>query len=136
MTRVYATRADLLAYPPPPNVTVPEDPEATRLLTRASERVDDALLTAIYDVDHRGLPRHPQVAEALRLATCAEVVEQLRTGTDDGSDDLTAWGSVSIGSITLSDPKQPGGTPGLTRGLSEDAARHLRRARLGGVIHS
>jgi hypothetical protein len=135
VARVYATRADLVGYAPP-SVTVPDEPEATRVLTRASEDVDDALLTAVYDVDTAGMPTGAAVVEALKLATCAQAVHMLRTGTDDGDDGLTAYDSVSIGSITLSGRRDTNTTAGSTSDLDDEAARHLRRAGLGGVIYS
>lgn len=136
MARVYATRADLLAYPPPPNVTIPEEPEATRVLTRASEDVDDALLTAVYDVDTSEMPTDAKVIEALKLATCAQAIERIRTGTEDGDDGLDGWDSVSIGSITLSGRRNTTTGTGSSSDLVADAVRHLRRAGIPNVIYS
>jgi hypothetical protein len=133
VARVYATRADLIAYPPPPNITVPEEPEATRLLTRASERVDDALLTAVYAVDSAGMPTDASVIEALKNATCAEVIDMIRNGSDDGDDEMSRWDSVSIGSVKLSGRRAAAPT-GFGAELSDEAAGHLRRAGLRRVV--
>ncbi|MCP2261081.1 hypothetical protein LX15_004801 [Streptoalloteichus tenebrarius] len=132
MARVYATRADLLAYPPPPTVTVPADPEASRLLTRASEAIDEALVTAIYDTDPVGMPTDPMVRVALRDATCAQVLHILATGDEDGA--AGEWDQVVIGNVKLSGRRsalRPDGRVPLAAG----AERHLRLARLlPGVI--
>lgn len=136
MARVYATRAQLAAYAPP-DVTIPEEPEATRILTRASERVDDALLTAVYAVDTTtGLPTDAPVVEALQLATCAEAVDLIRHGSSTGDDGMSQWDSIAIGSVKLSGRRDTGGSSGSTANLSGEAAGHLRRAVLGGVIYT
>lgn len=125
MPRIYATAADLAAYAPP-GVTVPDEPEATRVLTRASERVDDALVSAIYRTNSDGTPYDPDVVEALRNATCAQVVEWLRTGDEHG--DAGQWQSVGIGSVNLArNTAAPTTAPGE---LHADAIAHLRRAGL------
>lgn len=132
MPRVYATREQLVDYAPA-TVTIPEEPEATRLLTRASERVDDALLTAVYVTNSSGLPTDPAVVEAVQFATCAEALDMRRNGSDDG--DIGQWDSVAIGSITLSGRKTDTAS-GSTDHLSSEALGHLRRAGLGGVIYT
>lgn len=124
--RVYATRADLVAYGLPPGVTAPDEPEATRVLTRASERVDDALVSALYRTNTDGTPYDPDVVEALRNATCAQVIEWRRTGDEHG--DAGQWQSVGIGSVNLSrNTAAPTAAPGE---LCDAAERHLRRAGL------
>lgn len=133
MARVYATRADLVDYAPP-SVTVPDEPEATRVLTRASEDVDDALLTAVYDVDTDDMPTDTKVIEAMKLATCAQAIERIRTGTEDGNDGLDGWDSVSIGSISLSGRRKSDAGARSGSDLTAEAVGHLRRAGLGGVI--
>lgn len=135
MARVYATRADLVDYAPE-DVAVPEEPEATRLLTHASERVDDALLTAVYTVDTNEMPTEPKVIEALKLATCAEALDMIRHGSDSGDDGMAQWDSVAIGSIRLSGRRDTTSTPGSAGNLSAESAGYLRRAGLGGVIHT
>jgi hypothetical protein len=131
MARVYATRADLLAYLDGSTLAalVPADPEATRKLTRASEQVDDALLTAVYDVDDTTLlPTDPLVAEAMKLATCAQVARGLAVG--DGIDTGVVYTDVSIGSVRLSGGTASGSASSSSDGLTEEAVGHLRRAGL------
>lgn len=126
MARVYATRAQLVGYAPP-SVAIPEDPEATRILTRASEDIEDALLTAVYLVDSGGLPTDALVIQAFQDATCAQAVHRINTGADEG-DEIGQWDSVSIGSVKLSGRKSSATTSGSTTRLSSEALGHLRRA--------
>ena len=60
-------------------------PDAARLLVRASEVIDQALRTAVYDVDTAGAPTNVAVIAALVGATCAQV-EFWETG--DEEDDI------------------------------------------------
>ena len=100
MARVYADRNALTAYAPA-DVTVPAEPEATRLLTRASEEVDTVILSAVYDTDDNGMPTDTDVIEALSNATCMQVVWWLQNpGTESGQ--AMQYQSVSIGSVSLS----------------------------------
>src|SRR4051794_26110046 len=101
MARVYADRAALLAYAPADQVAdLPADPEATRLLTRASRRVDRLLFAAVYDTAATtGLPTDPDVAQALSEATCEQALWWLETGDESGASDQ--YQSVSAGSIAL-----------------------------------
>lgn len=122
MARVYATRAQLVAYAPA-SVTVPADPEATRLLTRASERVDEALLTAVYDTDTAGLPTDANITEALQLAACAQAVWWLQGAEETGAGG--AYRSVGIGSARLD---RGTGAATSAGSLAPQAARHLRLA--------
>lgn len=100
VARVYADRAALAAYAPA-EVTVPTDPEATRMLTRASEEIDTVLLSAVYDTDDNGMPVDADVITALSNATCMQVVWWLQNpGTESGQ--AMQYASVSIGSVSLS----------------------------------
>lgn len=128
MSRVYATRTDLLAYTAGSGLVVPSEPDATRKLTRASEKVDDFLLTAIYDVDDVTLlPTHAAVIEALMLATCAQAAWWIETGDETGASSL--FQTVSIGSVSLGRGNSGAGSaPGAATARSEDAMGHLRRA--------
>lgn len=78
---VYATPAQLMAFAgltsPPAGVD--------RLLIRASELIDAALRTAMYEVDANGAPTKPAVQAALADATCAQVEFWL---TSDEEDDI------------------------------------------------
>jgi hypothetical protein len=103
----YASADDLAEFVPE-TVTVPDEPEASRLLAHASEVVDGLLLTAVYDTDDDGLPTDPQVVAALRDATCAQALWWLETGDESGAQ--ATYQSVSIGSVSL--------TRGYTSGAS------------------
>ncbi|MGW7416130.1 hypothetical protein [Streptomyces sp. NPDC054863] len=101
---------------------------AERLLARAGEDIDSALLTAIYRVDEDGDPIEPRVVAALADATCAQVEHWLATG-DDGTGAGGVWDSVSIGPVSLSGRSR---TPSAASGveLAPRADRALRRAGL------
>ncbi|MFD4647987.1 hypothetical protein [Streptomyces sp. NPDC056713] len=118
--------------PPPTNSPRgPENPapsDADRLLTHASEDIDDALLTAVYCVDDAGMPTDPHVAAALADATCAQVEYQQATGNDE-TGAAGRWDSVSIGPASLSGRSDTMPRPtGLD--LAPRAQRRLRRAGL------
>jgi hypothetical protein len=122
--RAYATTADLAVYL---NATPPSD--ARRMLQRASERIDDMLLTAIYDVDTNHLPTDLTVRAALRNAVCAQVKWWLDTGDESGA--MGVMQSVSIGSVSLGRGYTGAGSAtGAAQNISSDAVMHLRRAGL------
>lgn len=128
MARVYATPEQLSAW-----TGQPTPPGAERLLARASEDVDDALLSALYDTDSAGMPTVPATVQALADAVCAQVEYQLATG-DDGTGAAGRWDSVSIGPVSLSGRKD-GPTAAGDVDLAPRAHRALRRAGLlPGVI--
>ncbi|MGW9041247.1 hypothetical protein ACWGQL_01575 [Streptomyces lydicus] len=128
MGRTYATPERLSAW-----TGQPAPADAERLLARASEDVDDALLTAVYATDGASMPTDPEVADALADATCAQVEYQLATG-DDGTGAAGRWDSVSIGPVSLSGRKDAPTAPGDVD-LAPRAHRALTRAGLlPGVI--
>ncbi|MFE1070994.1 hypothetical protein ACFW5W_07160 [Streptomyces sp. NPDC058783] len=128
MGRVYATPEQLTAW-----TGQPAPADAERLLARASEDVDSALLTALYATDAAGMPTDPTVVQALADATCA-TVEYWEESGDDGSGGMGRWGSVSLGPASLSDRRDAGGDPDQVD-LGPRANRALRRAGLlPGVI--
>ncbi|WP_445396444.1 hypothetical protein ACSMX9_22595 [Streptomyces sp. LE64] len=129
MPRIYATPEQYTAWSgdttPPPDIH--------RQLARASEDVEDALLTAVYAVDALGMPTDPDVLTALADAVCAQVEYQEASG-DDGTGAGGRWGSVSIGSVALSDRRDAPQAAGEVD-LAPRAHRALRRAGLlPGVI--
>lgn len=128
MGRVYATPEQLQAW------TGREPPaDAARLLARASEDVDSALLTALYDTDAMGMPTDPAVVAALADAACAQVEYQQAAG-DDGTGAADRWDSVSLGPASMSGPRQRPASPGDVD-LAPRAHRALRAAGLlPGVI--
>jgi hypothetical protein len=126
--RVYATPEQLTAW-----TGRPAPADAERLLARASEDVDSALLTALYDTDAAGMPTDPAVVQALADATCATVEYREESG-DDGTGAAGRWGSVSLGPVSLGDRRDAAGDPDDVD-LGPRAHRVLRRAGLlPGVI--
>jgi hypothetical protein len=123
--RVYATLDELAAYLGAP---VPDDAE--RLLVRASEDIDAALITAVYVIDECGYPAAARIRAALTNAVCAQVEYWLATG-QDGTGAGELWDSVSIGPVSLSGRTAPA-TPPVVGGveLAPRAYRTLHRARL------
>lgn len=126
----YATRDDLVASDfVPSTMTVPDDPEATRLLARASRRIDSLLITALYDTDDQDLPTDVAAAAALRDATCAQVAWWLQTGDESGAQ--AQYQSVQIGSVSLTRGYTSGASAtGTSQVISEEAVRVLHQAGL------
>ncbi|WKK26866.1 hypothetical protein QZH56_15470 [Streptomyces olivoreticuli] len=121
--RVYATPEQLTAW-----LGTPAPADAERLLARAAEDIDSALLTAVYRVDTDGDPLDPRIVAALADATCAQVEWQLATG-DDGTGAAGQWDSVSIGPVSLAGRSgRSAGSSGVE--LAPRADRALRRAGL------
>ncbi|MFE7853747.1 hypothetical protein [Streptomyces sp. NPDC057403] len=127
MGRVYAASADYAEFT---GQTAPAGIE--RLLARASEDIDSALLTAVYSTDADGMPTETDVIEALRDAVCAQVEYQQETG-DTGTGAAGRWDSVSLGPVSLSGRKDAAtGPAGLD--LAPRAERALKRAGLLEVV--
>ncbi|QWQ43058.1 hypothetical protein KME66_20315 [Streptomyces sp. YPW6] len=128
MPRVYATPEQLA------DATGQSAPvDAVRLLTRASEDVEDALRTAVYDTDATGMPTDPAVRDALAAATCAQVEYVLAQGGDD-TGAAGRWDSVSIGPVSMSG-RRDGPTAPDAVDIGPRALRTLKRAGLlPGVI--
>ena len=74
-------------------------PGAARLLVRASEVIDQALRTAVYDVDTNGAPTDVAVIAALVGATCAQV-EFWETG-DEEDDILGPVQGISLAGMQI-----------------------------------
>lgn len=131
LSPVYATREDLVDYGVPAGVTVPAEPEATRLLKRASEQITRVLFGSVYRIDSAGVPSDPDIRQAVRDATCAQAVWRLGYGPDSGDQDQ--YDSVAIGSINLTGRRSTTSTPGSTGGIADEALTHLRIAGLLGT---
>ncbi|MEV1079873.1 hypothetical protein AB0I98_16750 [Streptomyces sp. NPDC050211] len=102
---MFATPADYEAF-----TGQPAPANATRLLARASRLVTRATKAAIYDTDSAGYPSDPDVRDAFRDATCAQVAEWARreaAAADGGDVAAGPWTSVSAGSISLSRQSAP-----------------------------
>lgn len=116
----YATSGQLATFT---GSTAPAD--ADRLLTRASELIDDHIAAALYDVDSQGVPTAQPVIDALANATCAQV-EFWLTG-DEEEDILGPLESASIGGMGQGYGSTNRVTPMY---LAPRAARLLRNAGL------
>ena len=97
MTAAYATVAELTEF------TGTQAPaQAIRLLTRASEVLDDHVITR-YDVDTDGLPTDSDTAAALRDAACAQVEYWAEVGEDHDIGSLfnraAGLGHLSLGAL-------------------------------------
>lgn len=126
MSRVYATRDQLAAFLA---TSVPDNIEA--LLIRASEIIDVAVMTAVYDTDEMGYPAEARIRAALAGAVCAQVEYMLATG-EDGTMRGEVWDSVSIGPVSLSG-RQPTNEPTVVNGV-EVAPRAVRILRLAALL--
>lgn len=92
---VYATAADYAAFTGKP---APEGIDAS--LARASERIDELLIGAVYDTDDQEMPTDPRERDAITRATCAQAAWMLATGDPYGV--AAAFKDISIGSVRLS----------------------------------
>lgn len=129
MGRIYATPEQYTAWTG--QQTPPADID--RLLARASEDVESALVTAVYCTDALGMPTETTVIQALADAVCAQVEYQQATG-DDGTGAAGRWDSVSLGPVSLSGRKDNPAAAGDVD-LAPRAHRALRQAGLlPGVI--
>jgi len=80
-----------------PVVTIAPPEDLSRLLTRASELIDDYCRTAVYPVDVDGLPTEADDIAAFRDATCAQV--ELWLAGDEEDDILGPVTYLSIGGV-------------------------------------
>jgi hypothetical protein len=124
--RRYASSAD---YANHTGDRAPEDLDR-RVLVRASQRVDAALIGAVYDVDEAGMPTDPETLAALRDATCAQVHYWQQQGDKTGTGTATQWGSVKIGDVQLGNPTTAAGGGGSAGTLCAEADDVLRVAGL------
>ena len=126
MARVYADAAALAAYPGGDAVTEGVD----LLLRHASHIVDTLLLGVVYDVDAATeLPTDPDVAQSMEDATCAIAVEANAAGILEAGN-TREWGSVSIGSVSLSDPQDGDDSP-TVMGVPIPSAARIALASIG-----
>jgi len=120
----YATSEQLGGYLEGGAAAVPGD--AARLLARASELVDDHIVTAVYDVDANGQPTDVDVAAALRDATCAQV--EFWLAGDEEDDILGPTQGVSLAGMQMQ--YGAGDNRATPMYLAPRAARFLRKAGL------
>lgn len=133
---VYATPANLTGEPWNVQLT-PES--ATALLRYAGILVRSATKTAVYEVDEvTGLPTDATLADALRDATCQQVVSWLAVGIDPekgAAQDVAVVAGKSLGpaSIQYADAADAAiARARAARGLSFEAGMYLSTAGLLG----
>ncbi|MFI6813272.1 hypothetical protein ACIBG7_12710 [Nonomuraea sp. NPDC050328] len=118
---VYATAQDYADY------TGQDAPDGIeQALARASERIDELLMGAVYAVDAAEMPTDTKVRQAVRQATCAQAAWSIAVGDPYGV--ASAFKSVSIGSVKL-DRASGGAGDGPPR-YAQDALSILRTAGL------
>jgi hypothetical protein len=117
VARIYATLEQYEAYT---GATAPLDIEAR--LARASRFLDSALFRLCWYAadDTTGLPTDAIVAEAFADAVSAQVQWWAETGDELGTAGM--WGSVKIGSVSLSGPGSSSGNSGPVGGRAPAAA--------------
>ncbi|MCQ6250912.1 head-tail connector protein [Streptomyces malaysiensis] len=121
MARVYATAADLQAYT---GQDPPED--ADQLLARATRMLEAQVLRfCSYDVDTDGMPTNPLVLEAIQRAVCAQVQWWGELGDSIGTAGV-GWGSVGIGSVSLSRSGSASGSASAAREIAPQVADELQ----------
>jgi hypothetical protein len=90
----YATLDDLGAY-----LGAAPPADSQRMLARAQELIDDALISSPYLADANGNPTDAGVLAALNKATCAQVEYWITNGDELGQ--LEQYHSYSIEGITV-----------------------------------
>ncbi|MER5213700.1 hypothetical protein ABT063_24790 [Streptomyces sp. NPDC002838] len=122
MARTYATSADYEAYT---GQTPPSD--ITARLARASRFMENRVFRLCwYEVDEDGYPTNTVVKQAFADAVSAQVQWWEETGDELGT--AGRWGSVKIGSVSLSGPGSSSGNSGPVGGreVAETAMEALR----------
>ncbi|WP_046495111.1 hypothetical protein [Streptomyces odonnellii] len=120
MARVYATAAEYLEY------TGEEVPDEGAL-ARASRFLDSQVLRLCrYEVDAEGKPADPVVAAAFAAAVCEQVRWWDETGDELGAAGL--WGSVKLGSASMTRASSSSGSPGAGGRVVADAALEALRS--------
>ncbi|TMU98095.1 hypothetical protein [Streptomyces sp. DASNCL29] len=121
MARVYATAADYQGY-------TGQDPPADvdQLLARATRMLEAQVLRMCwYDVDADGMPTNATVLEAIRRAVCAQVQWWGELGDSIGAAGV-GWGSVGIGSVSLSRSGSASGSASAAREIAPQVGDELR----------
>lgn len=121
----YATLGQLAGYLEVAEGTLP--PDASRLLKRASELVQDSTVTAFYRTDSEGNPTEDRTISAFQNAACAQVEFWL---AGDEEDDI-AGPLVSMNVGGQSQQYGSGENRPTPMYLAPRAARFLR---LGGLL--
>lgn len=101
-----------------PAVTIASPEDLSRLLTRASELVDDHCRTAVYETDADDFPTVAADVAAFRDAACAQV--EFWLASDEEDDVLGPLSDLTIGGVSAK--------PAYVMVLAPRAARILRAA--------
>lgn len=121
----YATPTDLQDYNG--GATPPADAQVR--LDRASDSVDELLLTAVYDVDSNGMPTEPDVLAACTKAACAIAQHRIDNGLK-ANGAPAAYDNVKIGSVQLARRASSGSSSAAADRYGPDAYGILQRAGL------
>jgi hypothetical protein len=111
---------------PAPAVTIAPPEDLDRLLTRASEVLDDYCRTAVYDTDTDDLPTDADIIAAFRDACCAQV--EFWMAGDEEDDVLGPLQGVVLGALQVQYGAGDNRTAPMY--LAPRAARILRNAGL------
>lgn len=122
---VYATEAEYADWL---GTAAPAGSE--RALRAASARIDEMLVSAVYDTDEDGKPTAAADIEALMEATCAQADYQRGIGDPYSTGAPQQWASVKIGSASLSRGQSAGGGTSAAPRYSSEAFGILQRAGL------
>ncbi|MFF5589728.1 head-tail connector protein [Streptomyces hygroscopicus] len=121
MARVYATAADYQQYTgqaPPADVD--------QLLARATRMLEAQVLRLCwYEVDTDGMPTNSTVLEAIGRAVCAQVQWWGELGDSIGAAGV-GWGSVGIGSVSLSRSGSASGAASAAREVAPQVGDELQ----------
>jgi hypothetical protein len=117
---VYATPDDYTDY-----THTPAPADIAGDLERASERIDELLMCAVYRVDDAGTPTEPKEREAIVRATCAQAAWSREVGDKYGV--ASTFKVVKMGSVQLD---RGGGSESGPPRHAQDAVSILRTAGL------
>lgn len=133
----YAVPADLAASPW--NLTTVPEADAERLIGYASRLIRRATVTALYTADTAGLPTDVALREAMRDATCSQVVTWVALAIDPAkgaADGGKVIAAKSLGSASVQYSVYASTVEARARAasrLSQDAALILTDAGLTGT---
>lgn len=110
----YATAAELAAY-----LGAPAPADATRLLDRASEVIDDTVRAPFTTSGGGDLPADASIAAAMKNATCAQVEFWQEVGEANDLDGLAGTTIMLTGSTGFQGKRAPMVAPRALRYLKE-----------------
>lgn len=135
----YATPTDFGAW----NGTLVQPSDIQRLLDRASDLLDAALITAVYAIDANSNPTDAVIVAALKNACCAQVEWWIVTDVEFGMVSrqqlvnmgaVGAWENAAAGDLSRTAPWSPAqGVPTGRARLAPRAREILLVARLWNV---